>query len=283
MPIEIVRHPTIAAFLARAESFLMDREVEHNLLLGVAGKLQDADPNPEHHWLTIESGGEVIGAVMRTPPHGPALSRMPHDAVAAVADYFDGHGDPLPGIFGPAPESQQFQSAWCSRQDRFARLKTAMWLYHCDESPPSASDSPVVRSATTADQDRICEFLVGFQQEAEATKPDDFHAEAGRVIDRGAVVVVDESDHPIGMAAICRSTPNGAVIAPVFTDPQHRCRGIATACVGELMRAEFAAGKQFCCLYVDQHNPAALRAYGRLGYGRVCQFEWWTLDCGVDG
>lgn len=71
----------------------------------------------------------------------------------------------------------------------------------------------------------------------------------------------------------------GAVIVGVATLPAHRRRGLASACVAEICRANFEAGRQFLSLFYD--NPEAGKVYRRLGF--VEMGVWGMLRFPSDG
>ena len=66
------------AFLALVGPLLRAREAEHNLALGLLGRLRveprlyGFDPT----FVVVEDAGEIVGCLLRTPPHGVVLSRF---------------------------------------------------------------------------------------------------------------------------------------------------------------------------------------------------------------
>jgi predicted GNAT family acetyltransferase len=56
----------------------------------------------------------------------------------------------------------------------------------------------------------------------------------------------------------------------VYTPPEHRGRGYAQACVGELSRQMRAEGQR-CMLFADLGNPVSNSIYRRLGYRAVVE------------
>ena len=113
------------AFLALAGPFLRAREAEHNLALGLLGRLRTEprlygfDPT----FVVVEDAGEVVGCLLRTPPHGIVLSRFEDlegvDAVAAeVIDMHPG----LPGAVGPVAVTARFAEAWSRSTGAPARI-----------------------------------------------------------------------------------------------------------------------------------------------------------------
>ena len=76
-------------FLARAGPFLCAREAEHNLALGLLGRLR-VDPRLyafDPTFVVAEDAGLVVGCLLRTPPDGVVLSRFESlEAVDAIAE-----------------------------------------------------------------------------------------------------------------------------------------------------------------------------------------------------
>ena len=87
----------------------------------------------------------------------------------------------------------------------------------------------------------------------------------------------------MSVAASTRQTRNGISIGMVYTPPEHRCRGYATACVAELTRVLLHAGHSYCALFADQENPASNRVYQKVGYRSICDYDEYTFsDTGRD-
>ena len=57
---------------------------------------------------------------------------------------------------------------------------------------------------------------------------------------------------------------------PIDTPKPLRRTGYATACVAELCKREFAAGRSFVTLYTDLANPTSNAIYQRIGFEPVC-------------
>jgi predicted GNAT family acetyltransferase len=90
-------------------------------------------------------------------------------------------------------------------------------------------------------------------------------------------VFVWEDGKPVSMACKTRPTKRGISVGMVFTPREHRRRGYATACVGELSRKLLREGREFCALYADLDNPVSNSIYQKIGYrpiGDYQQFEF---------
>ena len=86
---DLRRFGDVVDFLEAAEPFLVAREAEHNLILGVTSNLRAA---PEEftappYLATVLAGGAIVAAAMQTPPFHMVLSEIDHPgAIAALAD-----------------------------------------------------------------------------------------------------------------------------------------------------------------------------------------------------
>jgi hypothetical protein len=74
------------------------------------------------------------------------------------------------------------------------------------------------------------------------------------------------------VAAVSGPTSHGTRISLVYTPPEFRGKGYASALVAALSQAMLDSGKKFCYLFTDQSNPVSNRIYQRIGYAPVCDF-----------
>jgi hypothetical protein len=61
-------------------------------------------------------------------------------------------------------------------------------------------------------------------------------------------------------------------VGPVYTPPERRGRGYATACVAALSQTILDEGWAFCTLFTDLANPTSNSIYQKIGYHPVCDF-----------
>jgi predicted GNAT family acetyltransferase len=74
------------------------------------------------------------------------------------------------------------------------------------------------------------------------------------------------------MAAVSRPTPNGISVSLVYTPPEKRGNGYASACVAALSQRQLDAGKRFCTLFTDLSNSTSNALYQRVGYRPLAEF-----------
>ncbi len=100
---------------------------------------------------------------------------------------------------------------------------------------------------------------------------------ARRCIADGDVFVWDVG-RPVSMAVKTGPTRTGITVGRVYTPPEERGRGYATACVAELSRMLLTEGRDHCILFVEASNAAAQRLYLRVGYRPVAEFLELALE-----
>jgi RimJ/RimL family protein N-acetyltransferase len=264
------RHGDAASFLARAEDWLLAREAEHNLILGIAYALR-SDPRTYDgpvYLATVESGGIVVGCGWRTPPFKFGITRMPDGGPGALAIDAAEVVDTIPAVLGAEPEAVAFAEAWRRlRGGGAAHICQRNRIYQLDRVVPPARPAPgFLREAEEVDEPLLASWMTQFAQETGVhSRP----GAAARWIARRRAFVWEDGE-PVSLAAVVATTPHGVRIGGVFTPPALRGRGYASACVAELSGRMLAAGRRFCFLYTDLANPTSNAIYVRIGYRPVC-------------
>ena len=272
-----VEHFTEAAeFLARAEPLLLADEARHNLMLGLAGTIRDTpDLYPERHmWLVVDDG-RPLAAALRTPPYNLILGRPESDAALAMLAEAAA-GQELPGVVGATPEVEAFADLWAARTGATATLGMRQGVYALEKVEPLPPVQGEPRVATMADRELVLRWWIAFGEEV-------LH-EGGPGVDRAEVSVDhklsspdtgillwDDEGETVSFAGWGAPTPNGIRVGPVYTPPELRGRGYATAATAELSRRLLASGRRFCFLYTDLANPTSNAIYERIGYRRACE------------
>jgi uncharacterized protein len=261
-----------AAFLEAAEALLLEDEARHNLMLGLASTLRD---HPERYpdfglWL-VEHDGEPVGAALRTSPHNLVLSRARDDtAIDALAQAVE---DELPGVVGALPEVEKFAHAWASRNGVTPQRRIAQGVFMLERVDPVEGVPGAMRPATSAGRPLLLDWFLAFGIEA-LPHPDEERLRREldhRLSAADTGVVLWEHDGAVSLAGFGGPTPNGIRIGPVYTPPELRGRGYASALVAELSSNLLAGGRRFCFLYTDLANPTSNKIYERIGYVRVCE------------
>jgi predicted GNAT family acetyltransferase len=278
-----VRVDDVDAYLARVGPFLRAREAEHNLALGLLGRLRveprlyGFDPT----FVVVEQEGEVVGCLLRTPPHGVVLSRFEDlagvDAVAAeVIDMQPG----LPGVVGPTAEAARFAGTWSRTAGVSARIAIRERVHAAATVHPVPRAPGHMRATRSDDLPTVLTWLRAFADEALGEAP---HVEdveltyRRREADPDGAWLVWDDDGPVSLAGFGSPTPSGTRVGPVYTPPEHRGRGYATSLVADLTAERLAAGLELCFLFTDLSNPTSNAIYARIGYEAIADWDQWSF------
>jgi predicted GNAT family acetyltransferase len=276
---DALRLDDAAEFLAEAEPFLLADEARHNLILGIAGNARDGVYEDFRVWL-VRDGGEVVGAALQTPPYNLILARpRSPEALAALVEALA--NEMLPGVVGSEPEATEFAELWARRTGTPAHTNMRQGVYALEsvEQLPAVPGS--ARVASGDDRELALRWMLSFSEEAlHQGGPGRDRAE--EILDyrlsssTAGIVLWEDDGEPVSLAGWGGRTPNGIRVGPVYTPPDLRGRGYATALTAELSQRLldgrlFAGGRRFCFLYTDLANPTSNAIYERIGYVRVAE------------
>jgi uncharacterized protein len=278
--VEVVRLDDATTFLAEAEPLLLADEARHNLILGIAGTVRDS---PDHYparslWLVREDG-KVVAAALRTPPHNLILAG-PHseEALGALAG---GIAEDLPGVVGAEPEAVGFADRWSRQTGLRARTNMRQGIYALEHVQPPSGVPGSARVATADDRELALRWWLAFGEEVlHEGGPGRDRAEATldhRLSSPSAGILLwEDAGELVSIAGWGGPTPNGIRVGPVYTPPELRGHGYATALTAELSQRLldgrlFNGGRRFCFLYTDLANPTSNAIYERIGYRRVAE------------
>lgn len=278
-------HTDAAAFREAVWELLLANEAEHNLLIDSVRAAVDQGAAME--WMAVVRDETAVRLIaLRRPPYhlvacepaGPcpaaseALCRSLASAFPAAA---------FPGVIAPAGLAERLAKGMASRIGRQPRRTHEMSVLTLRQ--PAPLSEPDGRFRQAADSDRLLlaawhtafgrECRVGGRNAGASLAHVDALLRAGRqfVWENGAGV-------PVSMAEYGRDLPHGMAVAAVYTPPEERGRGYATALVTALCRRVLAMGKAYVCLFVDDRNPISNHVYEKIGFRRAGTQEEWGLE-----
>jgi predicted GNAT family acetyltransferase len=154
-------------------------------------------------------------------------------------------------------------------------------VYELERVEPLPAVPGCARVATAEDLELAVRWATAFGEEV--------HHEGGPGRERAAknvhhrlssptagILLWEDGDEPVSFAGWGGPTPNGIRIGPVYTPPEARGHGYATALTAELSQrlldgSLFGGGRRFCFLHTDLANPTSNAIYERIGYRRVAE------------
>lgn len=251
-------------FVAHAQTFLLAREADHALLLGLA-----TDPltraGAARFW-TVDDDGTPLFAAMLVPPRPLLVGDGLPAAAIALADAIAGDEPQLSAVNGPMAAAEAFASRFADARGVAATPGRRMRLHSTRSVAELPRPNGRLRAAEPRDLERLADWYTAFHRIVGDPPPRDAAARVATVQDSGRLFVWDDGEEPRSMAAWTRPTSGTVSIHLVYTPAQWRGRGYATACVAGLTRERLADGVRECLLFTDVDNPISNAIYARIGY-----------------
>jgi predicted GNAT family acetyltransferase len=150
-------------------------------------------------------------------------------------------------------------------RDYEVREERRLHFCHLPELKPALTSSHSVRRATMAD----LPALVAFYADAEEMTRDE--KAVRRCLEQCRIFVATAEGRIVSAALTNAETQNLAMIGGVYTPPDARYQGYASACMFAICQDLVADGKEACLFYDD---PVAEGIYRRLGFKEM---GYWRL------
>jgi uncharacterized protein len=272
-----------ALVLERADEFLSLEPVLHNLILTVL-QARVAQRESGRYWIAFH-GAKVVGVVVQSPVEFPAtLTPMGPEAVLAIVDVIAEAGVKLPGVNGDAATAACFAGQWSERCKLPATPFQGTRLYELLELGEFPREVPgevprnegQLRQASANDRNLMILWTRAFQEEI-GESASDTELRVDRALAASQLWLWDQNGETTSMA-VSREPARGVVrLSGVYTPPEKRKHGYATACVYALSKHLRGCGHR-CMLYTDLANPTSNSIYRRIGYRAVAEALRYRFD-----
>jgi GNAT superfamily N-acetyltransferase len=274
-----------AEFLAAAGEYLERERARNTVILTVSEQLRlnparysapaggDAGAvlarGPLLGWWTDQAGA-VGGAFLHTPPHPLLLTAVPAAVAADLAVALAGR--PLGGVNGYAEAAEAFAATWrVANPGRQATQERRLRLYRLGELAwPDPAPDGAPRVAADADAPLLTDWFAAFADEVHDSDAREDQAIAVRdKLSHGGVLVWEAGGRPVSVAGVTRQVAGMIRVGPVYTPPELRGHGYASAVTAAVSRRAREAGAAEVLLYTDLANPTSNSVYQRIGYRAV--------------
>lgn len=275
----VTRYTDARDFCERVLPYLMQHEAENNLIIGILLRLADGtgkwgDEPPV--LCAIEAAGQVVAAGLQTPPHYLQLTRMDKAMLECIADYLHATGHVLPGVLGPVEVVNSFAASWSAETGTHATIEKGMGIYQLNKVIVPEYPGGRQQLASEEDIPLLLEWLRDFYHDTGLPEQENEELIRKALADEHYYLWKDPV--PVSLAAFCGPTPNGMRINTVYTPPEKRGKGYASANVAALSQHLLNNGRQFCYLFTDLANPISNSIYQKIGYRRVCDFSSFRFE-----
>jgi predicted GNAT family acetyltransferase len=234
------------------------------------------------YFAVAEQDGRVVAVTMRTPPHNLILSEVDADAaIPSLVESARSEFGSLPGVVGPKEPVEKFALAWQAETKAEVRLELAQRAFRADHVDPPSGVSGRMRDYERGDRALAARWMDAFAEEALPEAPPDSSEE---FVDRreedpdGGLVLWEDEGRAVSMGGFGGRTPNGIRVGPVYTPPELRGHGYASALTAAVTQRLLDGGLQFCFLFTDLANPTSNSIYQRIGYEPVSDVDQWSFS-----
>lgn len=275
-----------ATFLDGAREHLALDPVLTTVVATVAERLVSgaAEPTPGSWWATVragdDGGGEVLGVAMRTAPFAPRpayVLPMPDEAALLLARTLHERGDDLTQANGALPAAQVLMGELGHLTGRETAVRRHSRLFELREVVPARPVPGRLRAARPDEVDLVQAWFEAFLGDADeqAGRPREVHEghtdrdDLLRRTENGRVLLwEDDEGRVVHLTGVNPPAFGAARIGPVYTPPEQRGRGWASAAVAEASQRILDAGAR-PCLFTDQANATSNAIYQAIGYRAV--------------
>jgi ribosomal protein S18 acetylase RimI-like enzyme len=259
-----------------ADAFLRTEPVRHNLIATLLHRCAAAGERGRFVVAVDDEG--VRGISFQWPETFVAtVTPMPRQVIEAVVDALARDDMALPGVSGEAATAAAFAGRWTERTRATARPVEGQRLYEVDRVRGARPTPGACRRATADDHDLAARWLGAFAAEIGEPLSVDPAVAARARSDAGELWIWDH-DGPMALLGLSRPEHGAVRVGPVYTPPERRGLGYASALVGECSASVRTQGDR-CLLYADLANPTSNAIYRRLGYSAVAEIIRYEFGC----
>ncbi|WP_191561388.1 GNAT family N-acetyltransferase [Metabacillus idriensis] len=271
---KLVEYTDRRLYCEKVEPFLLQKEAENNLTLGLIGTFHRTVPAANVYTAIVEADEQIAMTLLMTPPHNLILSinedvmseRMMIETVRSLVQ----NGMHFPGVVGERKWTEVFARVWADEASLRASIAMEQKIYILKEVSAIQQSRGKFMLADLSHHPLLTEWMVDFMNYTNEP-PISIENAAGRMkqfIKEKSVFLWMEDDIPVSMAKKSRSTKNGVCVSLVYTPDELRGKGFASSCVAELSR-HLLEDYAFCTLYTDLANPTSNSIYQKIGYSPI--------------
>jgi GNAT superfamily N-acetyltransferase len=208
------------------------------------------------------------GAVLRTPPFPLLLIGLSGQAEADLLQALPSYAGNIRRLSGEVGSVDRIAAQWCRLHDGRKHLLMSQRLYRLGRLAKPTVDG-TARAAGDQDAELAVSWFDAFVAESEPGSG----ATGAIMLDRLSAGLVmlwsDERSRPVAMAARNRTAAGVCRVGPVYTPPEHRGNGYASAATAAASSAALESGAESVVLFTDLANPTSNSIYQRIGYRPV--------------
>jgi predicted GNAT family acetyltransferase len=277
MKVELVG--SVQEFLATTATFRAADPLRTNVIGSVALSIADGDRTYDDYrwWVVRDDTRRIVGIAMRTAPFNMVVTSMSSDAARELGRSVAQFDDSLPGITGSKDVIEALVEGYVGSNSAGSRRRLTEarrdLLYELEELVTPDVEG-FARPAHHDDLELLAPMMSEFLRETEQMRisVSESHDSTRRKINEGSLYCWVVSGDVVAIAGHANVVATGSIVigrvGPVYTPPQHRRHGYASAVTAHVTRSLIEGGARVM-LFTDAANPTSNSIYQAIGYRLV--------------
>ncbi|MEE8045888.1 MAG: GNAT family N-acetyltransferase [Dehalococcoidia bacterium] len=274
---QVIEYKNASEFLEATRELLLENEAANAIILSYAhNQTQGIESAMTTTFYCVVEGDNPLLPAMFTAGIWPLLTDGPDDAARLLARYFFPKIPTMKGVSGPKDASLAFADEWEALTRCNLEINMNSRIYECTAVTRLDWAEGTLRQATMDDIDLVQEWREAFRIEAQVAIPKNVDQVVGQLEDGNINLWI--TDRPVSTAVMSRGTDNGRTVGAVYTPPEHRNNGYATALTAAITQKILDSGKKHVVLYTDLDNPTSNSIYQQIGYKPISDATVWLFS-----
>jgi predicted GNAT family acetyltransferase len=261
------------AYLQESLSFLEEKELENNFIIGICNSLIDmGTDSTQFNFSNIFEDGQIQISSIKTLTKVVVSGKTNNENYfKALADYYVNTKIDICAVVGESFFAQSFARYFPKKIGHTTTL-LAHKLKKLNNLTLASGD---LKLASLNDLEYLTLLIDLFESEADVTPKKDkeelIHLTKSLIAHKILYTWVVK-DEIVSIASLIRKTKNYGIVGHVYTPIKYRGLGYATSCVSKI--SELILVNFSCCgLFTDQSNQTSNKIYNNIGYVITSEFK----------
>lgn len=274
------RFEDVIAFHDRTQPYLLQHEAQQYVLLSfIKALVKSPKRDSELPYLAIvEEQGEIVAIAIRSVSQHLVLSVIPNlSAVQLIVDDLYCVDKTLLGVGGIDNAAQAFVTAWQLRSGQSYDLKVQLRFYQLDAVRPVSGVKGHLRLAEEGDRSHLIEWFEAFAQVVIVEGSETAEQRVDAQLSEKALYIWQDQV-PVSLVGVSRTVSGNGMVRSVYTPPEYRRNGYATASVAAVSQILLDQGCSSCYLSTNLKNSTSNQIYQTVGYQPICDWHRYTFE-----
>ncbi len=276
---QLYTYNNIDDFLSTTQLILELDEAANNVMLGsclgLKKRLSAKDPAPFLATVQDSHANIALVAVMTLPLkmiiYDTQISNT-HEALEILATHIFKFEPNLSTVMAKPQISRMFAELFSKISGKKLQIQFEHRAYELKDVIHPTFTEGHLKQATLDDLELVTQWTYSFVKEALYEDDLPRAREIATRKTKAKEIYLWVIGKPVSMAASARPTKNVIAVNTVYTPPENRGNGYASACVATLSQKLLDSGYKSCVLFTDLANPTSNKIYINIGYKPVADF-----------